>query len=335
MRRCGFTIRLLLLLTILGPGCSDAPSAATGLGPGDPAVPKAGPVERARLRLAMNAGERFPLRKVIEQQIVQSAAGQATETTTSRLETLLSITVEDSAERRPRFGVRYERVRFSREGVGERLEYDSAQPPVALRLELAAYQGMIGRGFSFWLDERNRIAGVEGFAAFVKDVLAKVPPESRDDVLLGVEAGTGEDGVADFVDDTIGLLPIEGSKAAGDTWRQTRRTARPVPMQFDALCTLRELTSELAVVDVRGNVTPLISTGVRTVAHESMHMVVERGTIVGECTLFRDTGLPKVSRIVQDVDLAVSLPGRPAVRQHKRMTTTVETYPAARNPPCY
>ena len=188
---------------------------------------------------------------------------------------------------------------------------------------------MVGRGFSFWLGAENRIARVAGFAAFVQAALAKVPPESRQDVLLGVEAGTGDDGVVDFVDDTLGLLPFDGTKAAGDTWRHTQRMARPVPMHIDTLCTLRDLTPELAVIDVRGDVTPMVSSGVRTVAHEALHVVVERGRTVGECTLFRDTGLPKESKIVQEIDLAIRAPGQPAMQQHKRVTTTIESFPTA------
>lgn len=330
--RPGITaIRIGILLTGLWPaaGCGDSGGVKQSTAV-DPSVPVAPPVERAELKLSVAVGQRFPLRKVVEQQIVQSYPGTPdtrTESTVSRLEMLLSITVEGSDATGPRLGVRYDRVRFSRENRGEKLEYDSAQPPVALPLELAAYQGMIGRGFSFWLGAENRIARVEGFAAFVQAALAKVPPERRHDVLLGVEAGTGEDGVVDFVDDTLGLLPFDGAKAAGDTWRHTRRIARPVPMHIDSLCTLRDLTPELAVVDVRGEVTPLVSSGVRTVAHESLQIIVERGRTVGECVLFRETGLPKESKIVQEVDLAIRSPGKPVMQQHKRVTTTIESYP--------
>lgn len=329
--------RWLLPATLLAAslGCSDAGesrSKAAGGGSADPAVPLAPPVERADLMLTVKVGDRFPLRKVVEQVLVQSASGsltEPTETRRSRLEMLLAITVEAERRGETRFGVRYDRVRFTRTDGGESIEYDSARPPVALPLELAAYQGMVGRGFSFWLGAQRRIVRVEGFAAFLKDVLEDVPPESRGDVLLGVESGTGGDGVTDFIDDTLGLLPFDGAKAAGDTWRHTRRIARPVPMHIDTVCTLRDLTAALAVVDVRGAVTPLVSSGVQTASHQSLHVIVERGSTVGECTLFRDTGLPKESRIVQEVELAISVPGQPAIRQRQRVTTTIESYPAA------
>jgi len=323
-----------LLCLILTHGCGDS-------GPGeniagnmqDPSVPLAPPMEQAQLELKLAIGDRFPLRKIVEQTLVQSFPGvpsRAPETSRSRLDMLLAITVEDLNDGATRMSVRYDRIRYSRNVRGEQLEFDSAQPPVAVPLELAAYQGMVGNGFSFWIGPDNRIARVEGFAAFVKSALANVPPESRDAVLLGAEAGTGEDGVADFIDDTIGLLPYDAPKAVGDTWKLERRIARPVPMHIDTLCTLRDLTDETAVVDVRGHVTPALSTGIQAVAHESMSMVVERGSSAGECVLFRDTGLPKESRIVQDIEMSVNVQGKQPVKQHKQVVTTIESYPAMR-----
>jgi hypothetical protein len=324
-------IALLLLITTLG--CGDSGDGTADTPTTDPGVPLAPPMERAPLQLQLVKGDRFPLRKVVEQELAQSfpgIAGRAPETSRTRLEMLLAITVEDIQNGVTRMGVRYDRIRYSRDVRGEQLEFDSAHPPVAVPLELAVYQGMIGRGFSFWIGADNRIARVEGFAEFIKSALASVPPESRDEVLLGAESGTGEDGVADFVDDTIGLLPYDAPKAVGDTWRRERHVARPVPMHIDTLCTLRDLTTETAVVDVRGEVTPALTTGIQTVAHQSMSMVVERGSTTGECVLFRDTGLPKESRIVQDVEMSVNVLGKAPVKQRKKVVTTIESYPAMR-----
>ncbi|MBL8851948.1 MAG: hypothetical protein JNG89_19905 [Planctomycetaceae bacterium] len=325
-----FVARAMLLGCLLAAGCggnsSGLPQSTTAAA--DPGVPQAPPVERVQLRLQLHVGDRFPLRKVVEQELIQKAGtNDAADTSRSRLEMLLAITVEGAGEGGSRLAVQYDRIRYRRDGGRHPVEYDSAQPPLALPLELAAYQGMVGHGFSFWIGADNRITRTEGFAEFVQAALAQVPPESRDEVLLGVEAGTGEDGVTDFIDDTIGLLPVDESKAAGESWRRTRRIARPVPMHIDTLCTLRELTDEFAVVDVRGDVTPLLSTGIQAVAHKAMQVLVERGTTVGECVLFRDSGLPKESRIVQEFDITITQPGQAPVLQRKRVVTSIESYP--------
>jgi len=322
----GFALLLLC-------GCGAGETGTANTQGNDPDVPRAPAMERARLKLQLAVGDRFPLRKVVEQELIQSFPGvpnRAPETSRTRLDMLLAITVESIDNGTTRMGVRYDRIRYSRNVRGEQLEFDSSQPPVAVPLDVAAYQGMVGRGFSFWIDGDNRISRVDGFAAFVKGTLEHVPLSSRDAVLLGAEAGTGEDGVADFVDDTIGLLPYDAPKAVGDTWRRERHVARPVPMHIDTLCTLRELTDETAVVDVRGEVTPALSTGIQAVAHESMSLVVERGSTTGECVIFRDTGLPKESRIVQDVEMSVNVQGKTPVRQRKKVVTTIESYPAMR-----
>lgn len=319
------------LLTVLF-GCGgNGPSSAGRDDATDPGLPQAPPLETVQLKLRLNAGDRFPVRKVVEQEIVKSFPGPADrepESSRSKLEMLLALTVEDVGADGTRCAVRYDRIRYSRNGGGRQFDYDSAEPPIAIPLELAAYHGMIGRGFSFWIDADNRIARVAGFAEFLEAVLSNVPPESRDEVLLGVENGASEDSVAGFLEGTIGLFPQSAPKGAGDTWRCTRRIARPVPMHIETLCTLRELTDELAVIDLRGEVTSQVSTGVRTVAHEPTHMVVENGTTLGECTLFRESGLPKQSRIVQEFDLAFTMLGKPPVNEHRRVTTTIESYPA-------
>lgn len=320
---------LLLLIT----GCGDGSRNATRTDQSAEAeVPHAPPLESVELRLQLTAGDRVPLRKVVEQQIDRSfaATGRQPDSSRSRLEMLLALTVEDVNARSARCSVRYDRIQYSRSRGGQRLDYDSARPPVAIPLELAAYQGMVGRGFTFWIGPDHQIERTEGFANFVNAALANIPPQSRSEALLGVEAGAGEDGVVDFLNDTIGLFPGGVPKAAGDTWHHKRRIARPVPMHIDTLCTLRELTDEFAVVDLRGDVTPLVSTGVQTVAHEPTHMVVERGNTVGECILFRDTGLPKQSRLVQEFDLAFTFVGKPSFKEHRRVTTTIECYPLLR-----
>ena len=324
---------LLSFLLLLVAGCGEGSPNTTGTDQSaDADVPQAPALETVELNLQLTVGDRIPLRKVVEQEIDRSfaATGRQPDSSRSRLEMLLALTVEDVNARGARCAVRYDRIQYSRSRGGQQLDYDSARPPVAIPLELAAYQGMVGRGFTFWIGPDHQIERTEGFANFVNAALANIPPENRSEALLGVEAGAGEDGVVDFLNDTIGLFPGGVPKATGDTWHHKRRIARPVPMHIDTLCTLRELTGELAVIDLRGDVTPLVSTGVQTVAHEPTHMVVEHGNTVGECILFRDTGLPKESRLVQEFDLAFTFVGKPPFKEHRRVTTTIECYPLVR-----
>jgi hypothetical protein len=296
----------------------------------DPVVPTAPAVERATLELRLSPGDRFPLRKVVEQELIQSEAGREPEVSQSRLEMLMAITVEDVTETGTRFAVRYDRIRYARQVGDEVLQYDSLQPPVAVPLELAAYQGMLGQGFSFRIGRDNRIAEVIGFAEFLQASLREVPEGNRSDVLLGVESSSGEDGVTDFVDDTIGLLPFDAPKSPGDTWRRPRDIARPVPMHIDTVCTLRDLTPEIAVVDLRGQVTPVMTSGVQAASHEDVQLYVHGGTIEGHCIIYRDTGLPQESHVVQTVEMTVSLPGGERLEQQKRVVTRVESYPMMR-----
>ena len=290
-------------------------------------VPTAEALPRAELKLKLQTGDRFPLRKIVEQELEQSEAGQLSSVSRSRLEMLMAIAVDERRATDTKLSVRYDRIRFEQR-IGEReLVYDSANPPESLPGELVAYHGMIGNGFAFWLDGKNRIQRVEGFSEFLENCLRHVPPNQRSDVLLGVENNSGEDGVADFIDDTIGLLPFDAPKAAGDSWTRVRRMARPVQMEIENVCTLDEFSEEFAVIDIQGRVTPILSSGIQTMSHESVTLRVNRGSTHGRCVIFRETGLPRESRIEHEAEV---MPGGSSYDQIKRVVSTVQAYPAMR-----
>ncbi|REK25223.1 MAG: hypothetical protein DWQ45_13065 [Planctomycetota bacterium] len=329
---------ILPSLVLFAVGCGDgaeqtaetASADADWVALSESPVPTADAVPRTELKLNLRAGDRFPLRKVVEQELAQSEAGQLSSVSRSRLEMLMAITVDERQGSETRLSVRYDRIRFEQEVGGRKVVYDSANPPQSLPGELAAYHGMIGNGFSFWLDAKNRIQRVEGFSDFLDSCLRHVPAEQRSRVLLGVEVSSGEDGVADFIDDTIGLLPFDAPKAVGESWTRTRRMARPVQMEIQNVCTLDEFTDQFAVIDIRGRVTPILSSGVQTVSHESVTLRVNNGFTQGRCVVFRDTGLPRESRIEHEVEMTVVMPGGASYDQHKRVVSTVQAYPAMR-----
>jgi hypothetical protein len=284
---------------------------------------------KSQLALQLRTGDRFPLRKVIEKEVVQDTPGGPPQVHRLRIELTLGMTVEEVRDGQTRFRVRYDRVRYTHSMPDEIVEYDSASPPAELPLSIRAWHAMVGDGFTFQVGRDNQIAGVEGFQEFVQRCLAVIPPDRREEVLLSIESSSGENGVSDFVDNAIGLLPYGEVKSPGDTWQRTRHIGRPVPMVLDNTYTLKELDEHRAVVQIAGQITPS-TTLMQTERADipKVRMTVRNGSSWGTCTLFRDTGLPQQSRVEHEILMTVQMSGGRTFDQRVRGATIIEAFPA-------
>jgi hypothetical protein len=283
----------------------------------------------AELSLKLKVGDRFPLKKTVEQTLTQNTVSGNPGKNEARLELMFGITVEAVEADRTRLSVRYDRVRYTHHIAGEQVEYDSTYPPNPVPLHVRAYHDMIGDGFSFWLGKDNQIAEVVGFSEFVDRCLRNIPPEQRTGVMLGIEAGSGETGFANFIDHSIGLLPVGKKQTPGDSWERTNSIQRPVPMHINTTYTLQSLSPDFAVVDIRESITP--STAVAAIDDTSgVRITVLGGESAGSCTIFRDTGLPRQSKVERTVNMQVLMSGSISFNQTKKIVTSVESFPAIR-----
>lgn len=286
----------------------------------------------AELTVTLNPGDQFPLRKVVQQELLQDSPTAIPQRNQSRLELLLAITVQDKQEGRTKLSVRYDRVKYEHQIADERISFDSTQATGEVPVGVRAYRDMVQDGFSFWIGPDNQIVQVEGLAEFLDRCLRNVPVEQRQDVVLGIEAGSGETGIANFVDNSIGLLPFGRPTAPGESWQRQQQVSRPVPLHINNTYTLKELTDQLAVIDIRGEISP--STTLNTLNGDNgLRVSVSGGSTTGSCTIFRDTGLPKESRVDRTIEMMVSMPNALQFRQTKRVVTTIEAYPATSGPP--
>ena len=291
-------------------------------------------LQQANLGLNLTAGDRFPLRKVVEQELSQDSLSGLPQVSRSRLEVMFAISVADRQADRTKLDVRYERVKYTHDVAGEHANYDSTNPPQNVPLAVRAYHDMVGEGFSFWLGADNQIVEVEGFTDFLNRCLRNVPETHRQSVILGIEAGSGETGIANFVDNSIGLLPYGNEQTPGDSWERTLHIGRPVPMHVRNVYTLKELTQDTAVIDIRGSIAP--STTMSSIEDGSgVRVSVTGGETLGRCTVFRDTGLPRESRVERNVQMSVMLSNSLQFNQRKRVTTTIESFPASSSAPTF
>lgn len=317
--------------------------AAESQAEGAPSVPAA-PVAEERLALNLQAGDRFPLQKTIDQQLRQPSP-QGWVTSHSRLEMLLHLTVEEiyrgdpaSPEKDPRDGqkrlqVKYHRIRFSQVLPGRNVEYDSDIPPNPIPLEAQGYHGLKDNSFQFWIGADNQILQMVGFEPFLDRCLKDVAPDQKQQVRTMLASTSGADGIANFVDDSIGLLPPEVVRV-GDTWARSRNMLHPVPMHIDSKYTLQRISPQVAEIDIVGTITPSAnftrsSTSTRpgdSPARDVM-VVMRGGNCYGSCQIDRRTGLPIFSKVQQSMHMNVVMAGGAEFDQYKTTVTTISAFP--------
>src|SRR4029079_8932107 len=129
-----------------------------------------------------------------------------------------------------------------------------------LPLAVQGYHGLKDNGFQFWLSAENEILDIVGFNEFLERGLKDVAPNRRQQVKVTLASTQGADGIANFVDDSIGLLPTHKVRV-GDSWNKSRQILQPVPMFCSTRCDLRSINADVAEVDMIGTVSPSTNFG--------------------------------------------------------------------------
>ena len=303
-------------------------------------VADADPTEAAEgdLSFSLKVGDRFPLLKTIEQTLVQqSSVGPVT--SRSNLTLMFAITVDEEDAGRRRLGVRYQRVKYSQEVLGEITEYDSNIPVESVPDSLQVYHGLAGNSFGFWIGADNRIIEVIAFNKFLKRCVRHAPPEKQQELLTQIVATQEDEGFANFVDDSIGLLPYDpqasGRETAvrvGQQWAKNRKIMRPLPMELRTSYTLNSLTRDRAGIMILGTIEPVEASQLGPIQHAAAQQSIslKQGEIFGSCMIDRSSGLPLTSRVERRMIMTVNVPGERPFEQQKRVVTTIESFPTER-----
>jgi hypothetical protein len=313
-----------------------APVAPVPAPSGKPAAPVPTAQALPALELNLKVGDRFPLRKVVEQELTQPSADNTLATSRSRLELLLSLEVEefkdptklpanDPRSGFKRFSVRYHRVRFERQLSDHTVRYDSAQPPSRIPAEALGYHGLVNNTFQFWMDADNQIKEMVGFDAFLDRCLDHVPEDRKSQVRTLLAANSGADGIANFVDDSLGILP-KNAVREGDQWTRSRNVIQPVPMRVETRYTLRSVAPAVADIEIVGSVFPSVTFRPAETADRDLSLNILGGQVFGTCQVDRRTGLPIESRLQQEMRMRVTIAGGIEFDQRKITTTTVNLF---------
>lgn len=285
-----------------------------------------GEVEATEFALKLDKGRRFPLLKTVEQRITQSMSSGTT-VGYSKLELMLSLVVEGARGDDRRLRVQYHRVRFAQDLGGQFVEYNSETPGNSIPMEALAYAGLKDNGFSFWLGPDNRVKELVGFSEFLDRCVQAVPADQRVAVTRQLQAMRSEDGLANFVDDSIGLLPnpTEKNEAArvlqvGSTWNVTPPNAGTATAA--TRCRLTSLDNKSAEIALAGTIGP--SSYVDEL--NRMRLQVRGGGCSGNCTVDRETGMPTKSRVERHLDMVCEMQDGSQINQRKEVVTTIVAF---------
>lgn len=281
--------------------------------------------------LKLEVGQRFPLVKTIEQRLTQQLATGPT-VGHSRLELTLSLQVEEVRGPRQRLAVRYHRVRYAQDLGGQYVDFDSSNPAAQIAPAALAYAGLKDNGFSFWLGADNRVGELIGFAEFLQRCVSGLSSEQRPQALAQLQSLRSDDGLANFVDDSIGLLPSPSDpQLAGQSLRIGTVWQKSAAEGDGLRCLLKELTAQSAEISLIGTIPPAIYVDP---AHQ-MKLTVRGGQLTGSCVVDRTTGMPTQSRVERSIEMVAQLADGSEIPQRKEVLTTVTAFldqHAATNP---
>lgn len=286
-----------------------------------------------RLELRLQEGDRFPLVKTVDQTLLQKSES-APAMAHTRLELTLAITVEQVRADAILLGIRYSRVSYQHDVNGQRISFDSGNHQGAVPWDVIPYAGMIGNGFSFWLGRDNRIRELVGYQEFLERCVAEVPLERRQTLLSEISNRFGDDGVANFVDDSVGLLPYDTSVDAdsatrvmpGDVWTRERRLMQPVPVYLTSTYRLTSMDEKTAEIDIMGKV----ASGEASTPNNDGRLRITGGHSLGRCIVDRATGLPLEMNLTRFITMKITTSDQQEVVQEKQITTTVRAFPEVR-----
>ncbi|MBM4076826.1 MAG: hypothetical protein FJ267_14450 [Planctomycetes bacterium] len=285
------------------------------------------------LALRLQVGDKFPFTKRIEQRLTQ-ADKQGVSVYHSMIEMLLSLTVEEIRDGNKRLQVAYHRVRYAHDIAGKKTEFSSDKPSGNIPPEALAYSGLANNGFSFWIGPDNRIANVVGFSNFLQRCVQDIPSDQREIVLKQIQGQHDEGDLADFVDDSIGLLPYSQDPRhpdlavqVGSSWDlKPRATSGAIPLHVNTHCVVKELTEREAEISLIGSVSGDHAPVVVRDGDREMKVFVRGGHSSGTCTIDRKTGLPTNSKVNRLLEMAVTLADGSEIQQRKETFTTISAF---------
>lgn len=277
----------------------------------------------------LKVGDRFPFQKTVEHRLTQ-VDREGTHISTSRADILLTLTVDGiSPDGRKLLTVDFQRVQYSQDILGNKVTYSSDEPTDAVPQEALLYSGLAGNGFTFTLGPDNRPMDVSGYTDFLRRCLRNVPEGAKAAIASQFDTSKEIDGIANFIDESIGLLPLragfkrgEGGVVKGDFWDlEPRSSESPLPLVTSSRCVMKNVSPESAEILLTGRISGSADPVIMHEPEGDMKAFVKGGNCSGSCKVNSQTGMPILSQIQRSFDLVFELPDGQKIQQSKDTVT--------------
>ena len=136
-----------------------------------------------------------------------------------------------------------------------------------------------------------------------------------------------EEGVTDFVDDSLGFLPPMPSVGANDAWNHDRRLAGTGAVGSQHAVHAEAFDRPIRRDRSRRHDHPPEAVGWFRPASGDFEVIVRGGHSQGHCEIDRKTGLPVYGEIKRRIDMEVRLADGRHFDQQKTTTTTIRLFP--------
>jgi hypothetical protein len=231
--------------------------------------------------------------------------------------------------------VRYHRVKYMQDIRGKMIVYSSENQTDPVPPEAMLYSGLADNGFSFWLGPNNKLVELVGFGDFLKRCLRNVPPQYAANVQQQLESTKSGEGIANFIDDSIGLLPYNNDPKnpaiavkEGSHWDLEPRTSdNPIPIMTTTRCLLKEISPSSAEILLTGQISGSPKGAIiRSPEGSSFKVTVNGGHSTGFCRVDRKSGLPTKSEVMRHLELTMEMADGQKILQSKDTISTITSY---------
>lgn len=265
------------------------------------------------LKFAPEQGKSYRIKTLAEQDISQEMMGQKIKIKQTMEMTYLFSVKESKEKGVSRIDVTYERIKVDQQNDLMPISFDSdvEEDPNSTNPFGVAFSALKGSKFSMLVGENGSVMKVEGIEEMISQMMNKVnellvsdTSKVKSDVLDMVKSEYSEEKIRKQMEASLKIFP-DKQVSVGDSWKIKNIVDGVVPMETETEYHLKDIRSDVAVLDVKGTFDIDQSS--------AMGKIKLKGTQEGEMTVDKATGFTLKSKITQKMSgtseaMGMSLP---------------------------
>lgn len=271
--------------------------------------------EPAELRLKLRAGDRFHLRRTLEQEMTHRPRGVETKLK-QKFGAEYAVEVRSAgADGTAELAVQYYRLTYELDGPDGRIEFDSSAPPDVIPPPARMFAATAGHSLTALLGPDGTVREVRGgdeLFAMLSATLDLAEGAARDRARESWRQQVGEAALTEDLELALRVLPPRAVRP-GQTWT-TQVVLSTIQATATRQFTLKSLEGGVATIDFTARLAPIPNAPASET--EGMRMTTEvSGTQQGTCRVDSSSGLLRSATWTQEVKGKVSsmLAGRTSV----------------------